>query len=466
MKILNQLKTQTKLLVMVLLAQVGFILIGIVGIYGGDISLIVILNVVFAILMGAISIIFAKSIIGGLKEFDKSFDEFLNFVSMKSNRYIQTEVSGDDEVSELHKKLNSVSKDIDKRMKDDMKVLGEIVITMDRVEQGIYGCRVKSKTVNPMIETLRKTINKMLHEVDEDMNELVSVLESYSNDDFRKKIHIEPHVKGEMLKVLTSVNFLGEALGKNAQRDIENGSILEQNSVSMSNSVSTLARRATEQAASLEETAASLEEITSITRGTAESTMRMSQLGHTVKIAVSEGQKLASKTTHAMDEINHEVTLINDTITIIDQIAFQTNILSLNAAVEAATAGEAGKGFAVVAAEVRSLASRAAEAAKEIKNLVSIATQKANEGKQISDEMIKGYIQLNEHINQTIEIIENVSTSSKEQMLGIEQINSAVSLLDKVTQENASQASNVAILSSQTQEMAKNLVEDAKHKKF
>ncbi|RXI27686.1 methyl-accepting chemotaxis protein, partial [Arcobacter defluvii] len=83
----------------------------------------------------------------------------------------------------------------------------------------------------------------------------------------------------------------------------------------------------------------------------------------------------------SMDEINNQVNLINEAITVIDQIAFQTNILSLNAAVEAATAGEAGKGFAVVAAEVRNLASRSAEAAKEIKAIVENATSKADQGK-------------------------------------------------------------------------------------
>jgi methyl-accepting chemotaxis protein len=97
---------------------------------------------------------------------------------------------------------------------------------------------------------------------------------------------------------------------------------------------------------------------------------------------------LANKTTQAMEEINVQVNSINDAISIIDQIAFQTNILSLNAAVEAATAGEAGKGFAVVAAEVRNLANRSAEAAKEIKTIVENATIKANNGKNIANTMI------------------------------------------------------------------------------
>ena len=106
----------------------------------------------------------------------------------------------------------------------------------------------------------------------------------------------------------------------------------------------------------------------------------MAKYSNSVTVSASQGEKLANQTTVAMDEINAQVNLITEAISVIDQIAFQTNILSLNAAVEAATAGEAGLGFAVVAQEVRNLASRSAEAAKEIKTIVENATKKANDG--------------------------------------------------------------------------------------
>jgi methyl-accepting chemotaxis protein len=227
-----------------------------------------------------------------------------------------------------------------------------------------------------------------------------------------------------------------------------------------------LAAKANEQAASLEQTAAALEEITSITRSNAENASKMASLGQTVRKSVTTGQDLASKTASSMDEINDKVAAINEAITVIDQIAFQTNILSLNAAVEAATAGEAGKGFAVVAQEVRNLASRSAEAAKEIKNLVEDATQKANDGKVISSNMINGYDELNKHISETIHIIEDVSSASKEQMTGIEQINDAMNMLDRVTQENASEANNVKNISDEVSQMANELVADAQNKQF
>jgi methyl-accepting chemotaxis protein len=192
----------------------------------------------------------------------------------------------------------------------------------------------------------------------------------------------------------------------------------------------------------------------------------MANLGELVKAAANEGHELANKTATSMDEIDKEVTAINDAISVIDQIAFQTNILSLNAAVEAATAGEAGKGFAVVAQEVRNLASRSAEAANEIKTLVDSASIKTNEGKKVSDEMIKGYEDLNKNATQTISLIEDVSVASKEQMTGIEQINDAVTMLDRVTQENAHEANSVAQIASEVSKLANDLVAEASAKKF
>ena len=394
------------------------------------------------------------------------FIQFIKFISYEKSEFDYIESTGNSKLDSMLKKWNEEIRTVDYRNKDDMKVLGEIVLTADKVDQGIYKNRIKASSNNPTISTLKNTLNKMLDSLDDSTSRILRVVNSYANDDFTDSIKVADKYKDDMKMLMESINKLGSSLEKNAKNNFQNGQTLEQNSSLMTSSMNNLASKANAQAASLEETAAALEEITSITRNNTENASKMATLGQIVKKSVFTGEELASKTASSMDEINQKVNSINEAITVIDQIAFQTNILSLNAAVEAATAGEAGKGFAVVAAEVRNLASRSADAAREIKNLVQEATVKANDGKTVSADMIDGYKELNKNISETIHIIEDVSRASKEQMTGIEQINDAVNMLDRVTQENASESNHVKSIAQDVSQLANELLADAKTKKF
>ena len=401
-----------------------------------------------------------------LEEIDKYFQQLIEFLSYEKSEFEYVESTGNKKVDDMFKNWNQQIKKFDKRTKDDMRVLGEIVLTADKVEQGIYKCRIKGDSDNPTISTLRNTLNKMLISIDDATSRISKVVTSYTNDDFTDYIKVVDNYKDDMKLLMESINLLGKELGNSAKNNFENGETLEESASTMTSSMNNLAEKANEQAASLEETAAALEEITSITRNNTQNATKMATLGQVVKKSVLSGEELASKTASSMDEINEKVKAINSAITVIDQIAFQTNILSLNAAVEAATAGEAGKGFAVVAQEVRNLANRSAEAAKEIKNLVEEANIKTNDGKLISSDMIEGYKELNKNISETINIIEDVSAASKEQMLGIEQINQTVNMLDRVTQENAFESNQIKEISQSVSTLAYELLTDAKSKKF
>ena len=401
-----------------------------------------------------------------LEEIDKYFQQLIEFLSYEKSEFEYVESTGNKKVDDMFKNWNQQIKKFDKRTKDDMRVLGEIVLTADKVEQGIYKCRIKGDSDNPTISTLRNTLNKMLISIDDATSRISRVVTSYTNDDFTDYIKVVDNYKECMKHLMESINLLGKELGNSAKNNYDNGETLEESASTMTSSMNNLAEKANEQAASLEETAAALEEITSITRNNTQNATKMATLGQVVKKSVLSGEELASKTASSMDEINEKVKAINSAITVIDQIAFQTNILSLNAAVEAATAGEAGKGFAVVAQEVRNLANRSAEAAKEIKNLVEEANIKTNDGKLISSDMIEGYKELNKNISETINIIEDVSAASKEQMLGIEQINQTVNMLDRVTQENAFESNQIKEISQSVSTLAYELLTDAKSKKF
>lgn len=401
-----------------------------------------------------------------LENIDKYFQQLIDFLSYEKNEFEYIESTGNKKVDDMFKRWNQQIKSFDKRAKDDMRVLGEIVLTADKVEKGIYKSRITASSENPTIHTLKNTLNKMLSSIDDATSRILRVVNSYTNDDFTDYIRVVDNYKDDMKLLMESINILGKELGNSARNNYYNGETLEKSSSTMTSSMNNLATKANEQAASLEQTAAALEEITSITRNNTQNATKMGELGQIVKKSVQTGEELASKTAISMDEINEKVKAINSAITVIDQIAFQTNILSLNAAVEAATAGEAGKGFAVVAQEVRNLANRSAEAAREIKNLVEEATIKANDGKLISSDMIDGYKELNKNISETINIIEDVSGASKEQMLGIEQINQAVNMLDRVTQENAFESNQIKEISQSVSKLAYDLLTDAKSKKF
>ena len=463
---LLHLSSKKRFFLNMLLSQVGFAAISTVAILSDHkISAVITVNIVFAIIVGYINYNSMQRVVGGINRIKEYIENLMDYMFFKTNNIRKAEYIKNDDIGAILKELNQYFDKYDRMRKDDMHVLGELVIALDKVAQGIYSTQINSSTSNFMVHTLKEVVNKMLVRANTNIEDLVEIIGLYSEHDYRRQVNINPILKGKMKLAMEQINQLGSELNNNAKHNLENGTLLEKNSLTMNRSVENLANKANAQAASLEETAAALEEITSITKNNTQNAHKMSNLSKDVKDSVILGENLANKTASSMDEINAKVEAINEAIEVIDQIAFQTNILSLNAAVEAATAGEAGKGFAVVAQEVRNLANRSAEAAKEIKDLVENATSKTNDGKKISDEMKVGYNNLNKLISETIDIIQDVSIASSEQLKGIEQINDAVAILDRVTQENASEASNVALIANETLDMAKILVEDAKTKK-
>ena len=212
----------------------------------------------------------------------------------------------------------------------------------------------------------------------------------------------------------------------------------------ISNASQSLAAGASEQAASLEETSASLEEISSMTRRNNDHAQNAKQLAQSVRNSADQGTQQMDLMVGAMKEIQSSSGNIAKIIKTIDEIAFQTNLLALNAAVEAARAGEAGMGFAVVADEVRILAQRAALAARETSEKIDDSIQKTNAGAHASLKVADSLRAIADQARRTDEIVAEIATASQEQLRGIEQVNSAVANMDKVTQSNAAAAEQSA----------------------
>ncbi|WP_419773643.1 methyl-accepting chemotaxis protein [Halarcobacter sp.] len=400
-----------------------------------------------------------------LSIFKNGLDSFFSYLNRESSSSEKINITSNDEFGQMAKIVNENIEKTQKSIEEDRNLIDETISVLGEFEQGDLCQRLNLNVNNPALMELKTVLNKMADNLENNIDNILNILEQYSNYNYLNKIPTKD-LKEHLLKLSTGVNDLGSSITSMLVENKSNGLTLDESSNILLENVDKLNDSSTEAASSLEETAAALEEITSNIRHNTENIAKMAQFSTEVTKSATEGEDLASHTTNAMEDINTQVTSINDAITVIDQIAFQTNILSLNAAVEAATAGEAGKGFAVVAQEVRNLANRSAEAAKEIKALVENATVKANEGKNIASNMIQGYKLLNENISHTTGLIADIENASKEQLLGIEQINDAVNQLDQQTQKNAMVASEAHDIASLTDEIAKLVVSNANAKEF
>jgi len=427
-------------------------------------EIILISFILLVIISLIVYIAIIKQVIKPLDNFQTGILGFFAYLNKEKTSVTKLDDNSNDEIGNMAKVVNTNIERTNLLMSEDKKVIDAVKNAVEIAKGGLMKQKINESTSNEALEELKDGFNELLEIVSRkvcgNLNKVSAALNDYQKLDFTHRI------EGNLGEVSVGLNNLAEIINSMLVDNKSNGMTLQHSSNILLSNVEMLTKSSTEAASSLEETSSSLDQITSNISNNTETVIEMANYGNSVKNSVNKGQELATKTTNSMDEINTEVNAINEAITVIDQIAFQTNILSLNAAVEAATAGESGKGFAVVAQEVRNLASRSAEAANEIKSLVENATAKANTGKKISDEMIDGYTDLNENITKTLELISDIERASKEQSNSISQINSVVSSLDKQTQNNANVANETKDIALETQSISETIVADTNEKEF
>ena len=417
--------------------------------------LLIILGIIFYALL---------KILSPLKTLEEGFNYFFRYLKGQETNIKAIDIHTQDEFGNMAHTINEQMNLIATDLENDRALINDVKDVVSHVQAGKLDSKVQKSTNNTSLNELKDILNQMIetinHNVNSDINPILQQLEEYAKLNFKNVI---PNANGNISKGL---NNLCDIINQMLRENKSNGMVLSENSQTLLENVDILNKASNETAVSLEETAAALEEITSTVVNNTNRIADMANHSNELTVAINQGQDLANSTVVSMDEINEQTQAIAEAITVIDQIAFQTNILSLNAAVEAATAGEAGKGFAVVAQEVRNLASRSAEAAKEIKDLVENATQKTDNGKNIADKMIQGYTHLNENIAKTTTVIKDITQSSNEQRTSIEQINDVITRLDRQTQNNASVANQTNDIAVQTSTIAQTILNTVNEKQF
>ena len=429
-----------------------------------SLTLIVILSLIVMAISIGFTVMTTRFVVNSLSKLQQGILGFFSFLNEESKSATLIDLKSNDEFGEIAKVINQNIEKTESSIKKDDEFINATELFIKELSSGNMLAKIEVEPDTQNLKVLKELLIKMQHYLEHtiasDINRLLFVIDSFKKYDFTARFP-NPYAK-----IAVAMNELGDEISALLRQSYGTGLMLENSSHELLENVNILNQSSNSAAASLEETAAALEEITSTVISNANNVELMTRFSNEVSNSAKKGQQLANQTTNAMDEINNQVNRINEAIAVIDQIAFQTNILSLNAAVEAATAGEAGKGFAVVAQEVRNLASRSAEAAKEIKNIVENATSKANEGKNISFEMIQGYTELLENIEKQSQTINEIATASKEQQAGITQINDAVTGLDQQTQQNANIASDTKTIAINADNIAKKIVSDSHNKQF
>ena len=433
-------------------ATFHLILFSLLSIFGIGITMILARTIAFTILIDVASV-------------RAGIEEFFAFINFEKDDIKLIGVDSTDELGMMSKIINKNIANTKANIQRDRELIADTIRVANSINKGHLDQKIMVNSNNPALNELKDIINEMLNTLNSNISNILTVLTSYSKLDFRPRLK-DNDLEGIIQELEKDINILRDVITQTLLDNKKVGFTLKENANILSFNMQSISTAANSQAASLEETAASLEEITSNITNNTQTTTKMASYGEKVKESIKIGQDLANKTVSSMEDINKQALAINEAIGVIDQIAFQTNILSLNAAVEAATAGEAGKGFAVVAGEVRNLASRSAEAANEIKRIVQLATSKTKEGSEVANSMIEGYTSLNENISITLDLIQNVTTASKEQSIGMVQINDAVNNLDQITQKNAQSASEANEIAKQTLKISNEIIEQVNSKEF
>jgi methyl-accepting chemotaxis protein len=305
-----------------------------------------------------------------------------------------------------------------------------------------------------LVERFNDTLNTTIAPIDE----AAAVLERLAAGDLTARV--QGVYAGDHARIKEALNQAVADLEQGFSQVIRRTVVLTKTCEEIAAGNQEISSRSEEAASSLEQTATAMDEMAATVKGNAENAVRTHELTSSANTAADEGAVVVCEAVAAIGEIEEASKKIRDIIEVIDEIAFQTNLLSLNAAVEAARAGEHGRGFAVVAAEVRNLARRSAKAAQEIKILIEDTVEKVNAGTELVYATGESLAQIRGAVRDVVDTVEHIASANRQQATGIEQINQAINEMNILTRQNSALVARAATSAGELSEEARAMRSD------
>ena len=334
-------------------------------------------------------------------------------------------------------------------MQDLQRSFGEVV---DAAVNGDFSRRVKTEFPEAELNSLARSVNNLVETVDRGIGETGQVLSALARADLTKRMNGQ--YAGALARLKDDTNAVGDKLADVVSQLRGTSRTLKTATGEILAGANDLSERTTKQAATIEETSATMEQLASTVADNANRAHEASVNAQGVTTTAEDGGRVMTAATAAMERITQSSGKISNIIGLIDDIAFQTNLLALNASVEAARAGDAGKGFAVVAVEVRRLAQSAASASAEVKALIEQSGTEVAGGTKLVAEAAAKLVAMLDGARKNYELLNGIARESREQAAAIDEVNVAVRTLDEMTQHNAALVEEINAAIEQTEAQA------------